>query len=205
MEVQALPRSLARLVGDTLYGIQKEYARAVLVAGAGLMFDSLRAVLAGQTVGKRPDRTQILQAAVDGVLLAFAAAASEFSEPPVSRATALPPARPRLSACNGAAQCPAPPPPPPPLSLATLAKAPATTVRGAVFWCRDHPLQLSAAVGALILADWLNVAISFDRLDPFVGLARWLTRPIARLGRWVSSAAGSQRARTLRQVASFHA
>ena len=168
-----------RLVGDTLYGIQKEYARAVLVAGAGLMFDSLRAVLSRQTVGRRPDRTQILQAAVAGVLLAFAAAASEFSEPP----------------------CPAPPPPPPPLSLATLAKAPATTVRGAVFWCRDHPLQLSAAVGGLILADWLNVAISFDRLDPFVGLARWLTRPIARLGRWVSSAAGSQRARTLRQVA----
>ena len=74
MEVQALPRSLARLVGDTLYGIQKEYARAVLVAGAGLMFDSLRAVLNGQTVGRRPDRTQILQAAVAGVLLAFAAA-----------------------------------------------------------------------------------------------------------------------------------
>ena len=168
-----------RLVGDTLYGIQKEYARAVLVAGAGLMFDSLRAVLNGQTVGRRPDRTQILQAAVAGVLLAFAAAASEFSDPP----------------------CPAPPPPPPPLSLATLAKAPATTVRGAVFWCRDHPLQLSAVVGGLLLADWLNVAISFDRLDPFVGLARWLTRPIARLGRWVSRAAGSQRARTLRQVA----
>ena len=60
-----------RLVGDTLYGIQKEYARAVLVAGAGLMFDSLRAVLNGQTVGRRPERTQILQAAVAGVLLAY--------------------------------------------------------------------------------------------------------------------------------------
>ena len=74
---------------------------------------------------------------------------------------------------------PQPPPPPPPSPSERAVRS----VGRAVAWCRQHPAQLAISVGALVLADLLNVAIAVDSADPLVRLVQALSRPFHWVGR----------------------
>jgi ribosomal protein L11 methylase PrmA len=57
-------------------------------------------------------------------------------------------------------------------------------------------------VGTLFLADLLNLAITIDRLDPLVRVARFMTRPLVRAAKFAWKAAMAQRRHAAAQVAS---
>ena len=72
---------------------------------------------------------------------------------------------------------PPPPPPPPPPPLVALSAAAKSTVT----YCKSHPFQIAAAAGSLFLADFLNLAIFIDRLDPIVRVAQAIGTPARRV------------------------
>ena len=161
----------ATLVGDVLYGISKEVLRVGLVASGTLVVqDLMRPALRGQLRNAR-ERVKVLCAVCflgSVVSLAYARCAERCAaeESPSSLCKLLP-------------APPPPPPPPPPTLLSTAVQA----SERAIAWTRRHPLRLAATVGALLLADLLNVFISLDRLDPLVRVVAAASRPVGRAAR----------------------
>lgn len=93
-----------------------------------------------------------------------------------------------------------PPPPKPAVSHHLPAKFVKMSVKG-IKWCREHPVEVASAVSCLLIADFLNVFITIDRLDPLISFLRGLFFPLIKVGKIAWGVIRQHRARTLAQLA----
>jgi hypothetical protein len=173
-EPAAILRSRAReLLSDVAYGTTKEFFRILVAA-------SLTTILVAAT---RPEeqrsrgwvgRVKVLGAMALLICVLFLA----FERVIEHCDTSMP-------LCGYVPGLPAPPPPPPPTPFHALKIASNSAVASAADYVRKHPFQLAAAAGSLFLADFLNLAIAIDKLDPVVRLVRVVSMPARRLLSWV--------------------
>ena len=168
-------QSAADLVLNVLYSLQKEAVRLLLVGCVTLLLRECFLFLHGCQVGllqllPSSSRAWLLRAAsvlrVVGalafVLSAFVIAVGHYvySCPTTEPLCALSPR-------------PPPPPPPPPVLI--------SAAKGVAKWCRRHPLQVAGGIGALLVADFLNLFVRVDQLDPLVRLVQPAVAAIGRL------------------------
>ena len=206
---------VAALLGEVAYSAAKEATRSSIASAI--------AVVAAGTAARGGTRRERLRTA--GALLLLVVAAGLFvwrlslqlaedaeqhaHEQPRQRQwwripPPPPPPPPPSDALVGLlllrpARAPAPPPPAPP--LVRLARGGRDAAGAVAAYVRDNPYQVAAVAGSLLLADLLNVAITIDRLDPLVTLARFVGRPFVKAGSLVWRLILRQRARAALQAA----
>ena len=78
------------------------------------------------------------------------------------------------------------PPPPPPPPLVQVQTATKDLVGKAVAYCKRHPYHVAGAFGTLLLADFLNLALLVDKLDPVVNIIKLVSKPFALLWRVIA-------------------
>ena len=173
------------LMGEVAYGSTKELVRVVLASCvAVLMTNPRRGGIAERL--KVAGALLLLALAVYLLALRFLWLRHGVDEPP-----AIYMVMPWLK--------PSPPPPPPPVTM--LVQAGQDAAKRVLAYSAAHPLQVAGTVGALLLADLLNIAITIDRLDPLVRLASTIGRPFNLLFRYIWRLVVHQRRRAALQAA----
>lgn len=193
-EPAALPllRSRAReLLSDVAYGTTKEFFRILVMA-------SLTTILVATT---RPEeqrskgwvgRVKVLGAIALLVCVLFLAF-ERFHDFCDSHEMPL---------CWYVPGIPGPvPPPPPPPPLQQLKLASQSAAGRVVRYVRKHPVELAAAAITVFLADFLNLAIAIDKLDPVVRFVQVVSMPARRLLSWFQRHVLRFRAETLIGIA----
>ena len=173
--MEAFAQRSADLVLNVLYSLQKEAVRVVLVGCVTLLLRELYLIIHGCQVNLLsllPSRLRLWVERASSVLrvvgaLAFVLCATVIA---VGHYVYDCPATVPLCALSP----PPPPPPPPPAALITAAK-------GVTAWCRRHPLQLAGGIGALLVADFLNLFVRVDQLDPLVRIVQPAVAAVMRL------------------------
>ena len=197
-ELQALALHLFKLLDDTIFSIQKDFVKYLLLTLVGWLFNEFRS--AGKPVPVRKwQPNPNLQ---------------EWQEQRLHELAEERRARARHRAAGAAVAVtlcalvvgalarpppPAPPPPPPPL-LMQLVRTTGSRSLQAVRYCRTHWVEVVVVASSLLLADYLNVLVTLDRMDPIVRLAQKVLRQAGGAARALSTVLSHQRARAAAQA-----
>lgn len=197
-ELQTVVLHLLKVLDDTIFSIQKDAAKYLLLTIAGGLFNELRTATKPTVVRKWQPKPN-LQEWQEQRLLELA---DERRARARHRAAAAAVAVSLCALVIGALVRPPPPlpPPPPPPPLMQLARTTGTRSLQAVRYCREHWVEVVIVASSLLLADYLNVLVTLDRMDPIVRLAQKALRQAGKIPALLSRALSHHRAHTVQQA-----
>eukprot|EP00965_Chrysotila_dentata_P206153 6183382-Pleurochrysis_carterae.AAC.3 len=180
MWAEGFIQHLLGLLHGALYSIQQEAVRTCLIASCGLIMDALRRRLNAPSAAAI-DR-QVLH--VLGAIILFLMALS-LSAPRDSGSD------------DQTAMVSATSPEPVGSELRRARVNPVQAVTKTLRFVGEHPLQFTTAAAVMILADYVNLLVFIDRVDPLLFPLRIISRRLGWVWRSMSRLLAGQRAKRM--------